>query len=149
MNTRLIYRVEITCTPSSIDDKDLAMEEFRDLLVNRQEEVVDKTACTLFYLGIRSVDIATELKTFLNNKNEELYMTLSIWGRGLSADLYDFEYMKKEVIKTLSKEFSFKPSELSINVYFKAINLLTYWIEFSKLWFIYIRCAVLKKFLTS
>lgn len=146
---RLMYRVEITCTPSSIDDKDLAMKGFRDLLKYRQPEVVDKTACTLFYLGIRPVDLSCMLTTSLNKINEKLYMTASISGRGLSNDLYDFEFIKEQVIKNLSKEYSFKPGELSVNVYLRKINLLTYRIEFLKGWYNYAKHVILKKFLTS
>lgn len=147
--TRLMYNVEITCTPSSSDDKGLTMKEFRDLLVYRQEEVVDKTTVTLFYLGIKPVDIVTELRTFFNNKNEELYIAISIRGRGLSSNLYDFEFINEQVVKTLSKEFSFRPGELSIIIDLSKINLLTYWVELTKLCYKYFTHVILKKFLKS
>jgi hypothetical protein len=134
-----MYNVEITCTPTYFGDKDLAIKEFYGILKNRQHEVVNKIGITLVYLGIKPVDIACALGTYVNNKKEKLYVRASIRGRGLSYNLYDFEYIKEQVEKTLSEEYSFRPGELSVNVYLNEINLLTYRIESLKAWFNYIR----------
>ncbi len=148
--TRLMYKVEITCTPSSFGDKDLAMKEFHDFLVDRQQEAVGKTAGTLLYTGIKTVDLLYDVVTVSKN-NEELYMVASLSGRGLSNGLYDFEHIEEGVTEMLTKGFSFKfkPGELSVNVYLRKINLLTYGIEFLKVWYNYIKHAILNKELTS
>ncbi len=126
-----MYNVEITCTPSLSSDKDLAMKEFYDFLVNRKEEVVGMTVGILLHLGIKTVDLIYCVKT-TSRDEEKLFITASLNGRGISNGHYDFEYIKERITEILTKEFSFKPGELSLNIYLNKINLLTYWIEFLK-----------------
>lgn len=127
--TKLFYNVEIKCYPSS----KLKSSDLLSSISKCEKEIVTKIGIELFNKRVQIIDVMSSHTGFYNIS----YTIFSLKGRAiLYGEFQQLELAKEKIEKALSNELSFLPADLSINMYFEKMSILSYYMVSLKFWFL-------------